>query len=90
MVSIALWPQFSLSPSYAGLKMDLVTLLSCRTQGISHSAVQYPFIELCCPLTFVSELAVWFVSWKTTDALKIVLFGAMNYRKKIMFNDDTI
>lgn len=70
-------------------------LLSCRTQGISHSSVQYSLNEL--HYTFIHS---WLLSgaWLFGLALaklqmrrlKIALFGAMNFRNKIVISDDTV
>lgn len=74
--------------------MDRVTLLSGKTQGISQGSVQYaPHWTLLYPihsLTFVSELAIFICQLENYRWIKDVLFGAMNYRNKILINANAV
>lgn len=75
--------------------MDMVTLLCCRTQDIFHSFVQY--FPLWTLLYFLFTLDFYQWPWLYgltlpklyTGILKIILFGVMNFRNKVMINEDT-
>lgn len=66
--------------SVAGLKAFLIALFNTPSMNRVHSL-----------LAFVSGLAVWSGSCETADEeVKIALFGAMNFRNKIVISDDIV